>query len=1115
MSELSYHPILADAGDQVLEHRPARLLIIGEEVFDGAEAARSIRQLATTEVALPTGVYCFALDDGLAMLVAHEGVAPGFPTTSHWGAPDDDPLVNAYDWFCEWWESGHTIPHPKFDPGREVTLVSGGEEARVRRRSYHAAAWWYEVRVEGRTINLRESSLVEPAVDDDPLEWVTRTPAPAARFGATLTRAKLREHLTDTVYSFRASRTIFRPYQFRPVIRLLSSERPRLLIADEVGLGKTIEAGLVWTELDARNIANRVLVVCPSMLVEKWRAEMLERFGFELANLDRAALDELLERVEDDRLPARFHAICSLERLRVWRGLKRLAEIGPRFDLVVVDEAHAFRNSGTRSHALGALLADWADALIFLSATPLNLGNHDLYNLLELLAPGEFESRHVLEQRLEPNRSLNRIAASLVDRGIRNEDRWEWLDEIRDLTFGRPLAKRPEYRELMELLRRPELEHREIVRCRRLISGLHALSGVVTRTRKVEIQEQKAVREARPVPVELTEVERDLYFLYEAWQRERARKLGLPVGFATQMPLRLASTCLPAARNYVLDCTTSIADDDLDWLAEVLDEQSDPDVTGIDVRPPPELVAVAQRLGDVDSKFEAFLDALLPIVADGRRVLVFTFSRRALAYLERRLQGKVRFAVMHGGVDKDERHHLMRRFRAHEFDVMLASRVASEGLDFEYCSAVVNYDLPWNPMEVEQRIGRIDRFGQTEDKILILNLHTPGTIESDIIERIHERIGVFSDSIGELEPILQSRLSELRETIFDFELTPEQRQRRLDLMLAALEEQRLAREEVEEASSFLSSTDRAEIEGLEQDLLTTGRYVGQPELVLLLEDWAARRAGSSVRHARDGRSLMLEGTADMEADLRALTAAGERSALEIDELARALRNEQGIFLCLDQELARTSMEPLLSATHPLTRAALRVPDFVQVRLGSAKVSAAADLSGDYLVLIGIARWSGLRSSAEFWGAAVDLRDGTDAPDAVVDALFAALASAELEEGACETEFDPRKAVERAKRRLVRRQSEEGARRAEANEVMVETRRISLRETYARKVEQIERRIETAKVSGKSGKERAISLYEAQLRHQERLLREAEDELEQLRHGSMELEWVAACLLHVG
>ncbi len=303
--------------------------------------------------------------------------------------------------------------------------------------------------------------------------------------------------------------------------------------------------------------------------------------------------------------------------------------------------------------------------------------------------------------------------------------------------------------------------------------------------------------------------------------------------------------------------------------------------------------SLALSLGDVDTKFDALLAELLPVVGSGKRVLLFTFSRAALAYLQDRLSAHVRLAVLHGDIRGDHRHDIMRRFRAHEFDVLAASRVASEGLDFEFCSAVVNWDLPWNPMEVEQRIGRIDRFGQTEDKVLILNFHTPGTIESDIIERCHRRIGVFTNSIGELEPILQSQIAELRRTMFDFTLTDDQRTRRLDEMLAAVEEQRRTKDDVENATAYLSSTDNAEIDGLEHDLVSNGRYVGQPELVLLMKDWVDVCPGASCATTADGRRFTLRGTAQMGEHLAGVAAAGERSVVELDRLAKALRRRAG------------------------------------------------------------------------------------------------------------------------------------------------------------------------------------------------------------------------------
>jgi hypothetical protein len=714
VTDLAYHPVSGDAEQRVSISQPKQLLVLGDPLPDSIGAAGECRWVTSNEPGLPTGIYEFDLDGSISMLVVADGGDPGPVTEAAWDAGDDHPLISAYEWFCHLWDTAEPVAPPQFAAGDDVLTVPGGEEATIRSRQHSGGTWWYDVRVGGRTVAMRESKLSAPQLDDDPSAWISRPASSARRLAATLTRAKLRDQLTDTLYSFRASRTVFRPYQFRPVIGLLAAGTLRLLIADEVGLGKTIEAGLVWTELEARSQANRVLVVCPSMLVSKWRAEMDERFGYRLDVLDKAGLDDLLERVDTDRLPPRYQAICSIERLRVWSGLEQLAEISPHFDLVIVDEAHAFRNSDTKSHALGALLADWADALVLLSATPLNLGNEDLFNLLRLLAPGDFDDPHVFTQRLEPNAVLNRIASSLLDRSVTNVVRRAWLTTIEELAFGPAVIARPEYARLDQLLRSPSLDAKGVTDARRHIARLHALAGVVTRTRKVEIQDRKAVREARRIDVEWTEAESSFYRAFDAWQRADALRRGLPVGFVTQMPLRLASTCLPAARDLLLaEHPAPATDDDPDDLFE---DDGQPGTS-----PPPQLLVLAQQLGERDTKFDALLAALEPIVAEGKRVLLFTFSRRALAYLERRLVGRVRLASLHGGVRSEDRHDIMRRFRAHDFDVLVASRVASEGLDFEFCSAVVNYDLPWNPMEVEQRMepnGRLENVDVAARKVL-------------------------------------------------------------------------------------------------------------------------------------------------------------------------------------------------------------------------------------------------------------------------------------------------------------------------------------------------------------------------------------------------------------
>lgn len=1109
VAELAYHPVVDDL-DLLVDGVPVvRALLIGVAVPRALDLTRTmIRACEAVVPQLPTGLYTFVEEGGVALLAVDGDVPPGTPTTAGWDASDGDPLIGAYGWLCEWWDDANLVPVPAFAPGDDVVTVPDGQEGTVRSRTYVGDTWMYQVRLDGRTISRAEQKIARPEIDDDPAVWVTKPPSSARKFAATLTRAKLASELTDTVFSFRASRTVFRPYQFRPVIRLLETGRLRLLIADEVGLGKTIEAGLVWTELDARRLANRTLVVCPSMLAPKWRREMSERFSFELVELDRAGLDDLLDRVDSDRLPTRFHAVTSIERLRVWDGLERMAELAPRFDLVIADEAHVFRNAGTKSNALGTLLADWADALVFLSATPLNLGNDDLYNLLELLAPGEFDDPAVLEDRLAPNAVLHRVAASLLDRTISNDRRLAWLEEVRDLTFGAAVTTRPEYAELVALLSSPGLTPPQVAEARRHIASLHALSAVVTRTRKVEVEDRKAVRQAQRIDVRWTDEEAEFYALFEQWQRERALARGMPVGFVTQMPLRLASTCLPEARKRVLDLALA-RDEDLDAEAKAPDDADDRD----DEPPPDALVAAARAIPDgCDSKFDAFLRDLTTVVGQGRQVLVFTFSRAALAYLQRRLRDHVRLALLHGGVDKAQREVVMRRFREGDYQVVLASRVASEGLDFEFCSAVVNYDLPWNPMEVEQRIGRIDRIGQEEAKVLVLNFHTPGTIETDIIERVHTRIGVFTDSIGELEPILQSAMGDLKR-LFDFRLTPGQREHRIDQALAAIEGQRQALDMVENASAYLASTDKAEIDGLEDELVSTGRYVGQPELELLVSDWAGRDPGCRCTVSRDGRYLTLRGTAGLADDLTAVAAAGERSSAELERIACSLRDEIDLVLALDQEHARRTGLPLLSANHPLVRAALQVPGHIPTRFAHLAVTSDDVEPGDYLVTFSLARWTGMRPSTELWTSAVSLHADHAEAVPVGPLVLASLAEARIEDTQ-----QPAVAPRDLRRRLTsaldavnHRHLDEERRRLATNDALITARRISLEETYKRKRAQIDRRIGTLRADGKT---QVIHLFEAQARHQDRQLRDELDKLERHRDGAIEVEHLAVATVTV-
>ncbi len=194
-----------------------------------------------------------------------DGAAPGGSVIAPLADVDEDhPLASALAWAEELWSRALEIPKQQFQINDDAVTESGDVDVTVRDRKFLGGQWSYTVVVQGRQQDIVESKLRPRPRLDSPQTWVAGEPTPATRFGATLTRAKLLGKFANTLFSFRATRTTFRPYQFKPVLKLLQTGKARLLIADEVGLGKTIEAGLIWTELEARREADRVLVVCPS-----------------------------------------------------------------------------------------------------------------------------------------------------------------------------------------------------------------------------------------------------------------------------------------------------------------------------------------------------------------------------------------------------------------------------------------------------------------------------------------------------------------------------------------------------------------------------------------------------------------------------------------------------------------------------------------------------------------------------------------------------------------------------------------------------------------------------------------------------------------------------------
>lgn len=1091
--------------DEILDRSEfIRLLAIKSPVKGVYDRVEECRILLEPTVQMPGGVYFFeGIDEGPMVVLLGGGAAPGGAAVTELGAlTEDDPLMAAWGLAEQLWQDASPVPPPEFKINDDAVTHPGDVDALIVDRQFHGDTWSYMVIVEGRRQSIIESRLKPRPRVDDPQAWVSGEPTRADRFGATLTRAKLRGKLTDTLFSFRATRTTFRPYQFKPVLKLLQTGKARLLIADEVGLGKTIEAGLIWTELEARGEADRVLVVCPSSLVTKWKEEMSDRFEFELTELDSSGLETFLQRHQQNRLPPRASYICSLERLRMWSGLDDMREFPPEFDLVIVDEAHSMRNKGNKSYALGTELSDWAGSLVFLTATPVNLGHADLSNLLELLAPEDYGDISDLRLRLEPNQIINAVTAKLTTGSVDGPELVLDLDKLAGTTLGGAIMQRPDFQLLVELLRRGNLEPRDVVAAKRLLAELNTLSTVITRTKKVEVDDRKAKRTEARHQIVWQESEVEFYDEYINWCSRRAAEMNSPLHFAMQMPLRLASACLPMARRAVLDPVGfgRITDADDNQSADRLE-------------PHAELIEAARRLPEgVDTKFDALQSVLRELHSRKRRALVFTFSVPTLAYLADRLRDEFRIEVMNGRVKREQRRRIMADFRAGDYDFVFANRVASEGLDFEFCSAVINYDLPWNPMEIEQRIGRIDRIGQQEETILIVNFVNEYTIDERILERLLDRIAIFESSIGALEPIITADATKALKAGFDFTLSADQREQKVREVLMAIEEQRAGVQDLSDASGALLVTNDVDVAGLEKDLVRTGRYVGQRELALLIDDWAQIEGAPGMRFADDGRTVALLGNPAMAARVDELAAKAQRTRLEVGPVSAMLRGEVAIPLVLDQELARTGGGTLLTATSPLTVAAVAVPGHRHARFASLRLSADAhDVTpGVYVVVLAIAE-SGGRGGDEIWGCAVTISGGL-AGEAPANALLAALAEGRLNDAPLPRIDDIARLAEEALDELHLRHAREQVRRDREFRALQDARRITLAEQHRRRVETIAKRIDTA--ASRDRDDRTMALFHSQMRRAEERFSRLAADLENKTEPEIRLEPIAACVIEV-
>jgi len=681
------------------------------------------------------------------------------------------------------------------------------------------------------------------------------------------------------------SKTIFNPHQFKPLYRFLSSSSDgRIYIADEVGVGKTIESGIIVTELLARGLLDYrtpILIVCPHSLGPKWEKEMRERFRLDFHVHDGKSLRFSLESfLQDGIFPQRYiFSIVGLQLLRHEHYIPLLREIDskttlPVFYLIIVDEAHHMRNVETNSNELGNILSSLTEMMLMLSATPLNLSSDDLYNQMHILNPSIFPDKITFETMQKPVTSLNRIRRLLAENNLELKDAIMTQFKLLKIDpLGKIICSHPGIIELLNTLeaKRAPFTIEEIVKYDDLLVSLSPLYHSFTRTRKREALEHQVHREAWEVPINLTDEELQFHNdIIETIKKDYLRRGGNPLalGFVTNMYRRMVSSSIPAMKEYlewaIRENRIILFDERL--ITEETEDDSELPITELDSNLKKEFIRLideASILENIDSKYRQFLELITKILANPEtpQVMVFSFFIRTLEYLRHRLKSEgYKVGIIHGKIPLKGysrimgRYEIMDKFEKGEYDILLSSEVGGEGLDFQYCHSIINYDLPYNPMRIEQRIGRIDRFGQKADKIIIANLFILDTVDEEIYDRLYRRIRLVEDGIGSLEPILGDELSNLQNLIISGKLTNVQKEEMSRRLEAAVASAKLQMEAFEKRRRELLSDDYL---AKPINRISAGNFVSPDDAIQLTDQCLRRWQGCIFKRTKKHRGEII------------------------------------------------------------------------------------------------------------------------------------------------------------------------------------------------------------------------------------------------------------------
>ncbi len=518
------------------------------------------------------------------------------------------------------------------------------------------------------------------------------------------------ERRNDALGALLASRVMVKPHQVGVVQRVLSARRPRFVLADEVGLGKTIEAGMVFSALRLAGLARRVLVVAPSHLTVQWLVELFHKFNVLFTLMDNERYEQSIDEQPTVSPWARFDlVVTSLELLqRSEQHRRETSDPKSWWDLVIFDEAHHLK--GEKAYEAAESLAKNCWGLLLLTATPMQLDPAEYQSLLALIDPVTAPSAKEFEARLSRQEDLSKAVRSL-------------LAGKKASTAVKELALRFPHDQLLQ-----ELEDADDMLAH--VAETYSLSDRLIRNRRALVG-GFSERKLHVHPVVVGEAE---LAAREAVLSQLAADGSVRGAALANLLRRLESS--PAA-----------------FVAAVRGNKA--------------LASVRVSVPDRDAKYSAFWSLLKELWAKekGAKVLVFTEARDTLESLQQKLRNDhLEALAYHGDLPLVERDRQVARFRDPEGPkILLCTEVGGEGRNFQFAHHLVHYDLPWSPSTVEQRIGRLDRIGQTKP-VDIHVFETPGTLSADVLAVLRDAVGVFGETVGGLDAVLEEvepRLTEL------------------------------------------------------------------------------------------------------------------------------------------------------------------------------------------------------------------------------------------------------------------------------------------------------------------------------------------------------------------